>query len=135
MNQHCAPAPRFESMFRADVLKIVLQHGVIRGSSQTKARESALQERMRPAALARNNHPLRAVHAGAQAELVAEWPAHDAHARSGLQPAELDHTVALTFADVGDHAVGHDGWRRPALDDAAHAEALIRRASLPARPR
>src|SRR5260370_34136933 len=29
--------------------KRLLQHGVIPGSSQTKARESALQERMRPA--------------------------------------------------------------------------------------
>src|SRR5882762_9325300 len=35
--------------FSINDAKRLLQHGVIPGSSQTKARESALQERMRPA--------------------------------------------------------------------------------------
>src|SRR5882757_2334700 len=35
--------------FSFNTPKRLLQHGVIPGSSQTKARESALQERMRPA--------------------------------------------------------------------------------------
>src|SRR6201998_2501254 len=35
--------------FESHAAKGLLQHGVIPGSSQTKARESALQERMRPA--------------------------------------------------------------------------------------
>src|SRR5512143_216811 len=37
------------SEFLTPSAKRLLQHGVIPGSSQTKARESALQERMRPA--------------------------------------------------------------------------------------
>src|ERR1700693_5275792 len=37
------------SEFLTPSARRLLQHGVIPGSSQTKARESALQERMRPA--------------------------------------------------------------------------------------
>src|SRR5271165_1891966 len=41
----------FRSLAENKLLRLLglLQHGVIPGSSQTKARESALQERMRPA--------------------------------------------------------------------------------------
>ena len=46
LNQRCAITPNLESLFRARGPKIVLQHGVIPGSSQTKARESAFQERI-----------------------------------------------------------------------------------------
>jgi hypothetical protein len=55
-------------------------------------------------------HPLCAVHARAQPEVIAEGITQDAHARSGPQPAKLDCAVALT----GGYRRSRRRARRPA---------------------